>query len=174
MSKTVTALLLSILVFAGRSAAGETIDGTVHDARGAVLAGANVQIRGTGRGEATDADGRFRIAGLEATKVQVVVSLIGYGSQTQSVDLRSGSKRIDFVLTLEPIEMNPLVISASAIGEEVRTAPNKVNIIDRREIERSTGYTIQDVLQHSEGLYVSRCRGAKGSWSTSKLSLFVA
>ncbi len=63
------------------------------------------------------------------------------------------------MLTLQPIEMNPLVISASAIGEEVRTAPNKVNIIDRREIERSTGHTIQDVLQHSEGLYVSRGQG---------------
>ena len=149
MSKSVTALLLSILVLAARSEAGETIEGTVQNAKGAMLAGANVQVRGTGRGEATD--GKFRIAGLAATKVQVVVSLIGYGSQTQTVDLRSGSERIDFVLTLQPIEMNPLVISASAIGEEVRTAPNKVNIIDRREIERSTGHTIQDVLKHLEG-----------------------
>ena len=127
MSKTVTVLLLSILVFVARSEAGESIEGTVRDARGAALAGANVQIRGTGRGEATDADGKFRISGLASTKVQVVVSLIGYGSQTETVDLRSGSMRIDFALTLEPIEMNPLVISASAIGEEVRTAPNKVN-----------------------------------------------
>ena len=135
------------------------IEGTVHDARGAALAGANVQIRGTGRGESTDSNGRFSISGLAATKVHVVVSLIGYGSQTQTVDLGSGSKRIDFVLTPGPIEMNPLVIFASAIGEEVKTSPNKVNIIDRREIERSTGNTIQDVLQHSEGLYVSRGQG---------------
>ncbi len=82
MSKSVTALLLSILVLAARSEAGETIEGTVQNANSAMLAGANVQVRGTGRGEATDTDGKFRIAGLAATKVQVVVSLIGYGSQT--------------------------------------------------------------------------------------------
>ena len=34
MSKTVTAVVLSILVFAARSDAAETIDGTVRDAQG--------------------------------------------------------------------------------------------------------------------------------------------
>jgi len=48
MSKTIKILLLTLLVLAVRGEAGEMIEGTVRDVQGAALAGANVQIRGTG------------------------------------------------------------------------------------------------------------------------------
>ena len=68
-------------------AAGQTVDGTVSDARtGETLIGATVLETGTGKGTVTNAYGRFTLTpGVGHATLKV--SYIGYTPQTFEVEL---------------------------------------------------------------------------------------
>ena len=81
MHKTILLWFLSILFVAFSVMAGTTgkIAGTVRDAQtGEPLIGANVVLKGTGMGAATDMDGYFYIINVPIGEYTVEVSMIGY------------------------------------------------------------------------------------------------
>ena len=148
------------VAFALEAGADGALRGSVVDRDGAPLAGVNIQVDGTEVGAVTDAEGEFELVVDEGT-YSIRASLIGYTTATvDEIGVMPGrTATVEFTLTLEPIELSSTLISASAIGEDVRRAPNRVNIIDRQEIERTLARNIQEVLQNVEGLYISRGEG---------------
>src|SRR3982751_4392183 len=77
-------LLLNFLSFsASAQTTTSTIEGTVTDANGGVIAGATVKATGktlaTERVVTTDSDGFFRLAGLPAGTYTVTISQTGFG-----------------------------------------------------------------------------------------------
>ena len=138
----------------------ETVRGRVTDLDHMPLVGVNISIVGTDLGAITDSHGEFRITGAEQGRARLQASLLGYlTTRSERIDIDAGTAAIAIVLRERPIEMDPTVISASAIGEEVRRAPNRVNIVDSAEIGRTAARNIQEVLQNVEGLYVTRGEG---------------
>ena len=81
------------------------------------LPGAQVGTR-EGRGAITDATGRFRITGLITTPVTLTARLIGYGPVTRTVVL--GDTRVEIVLAEAPIQLNALIVTATAGGQQKR------------------------------------------------------
>ena len=75
-----------------------SISGTVSDADGNPLAGANVSVEGTSMGAATITSGAYSISGVPAGSYTVTASYIGYESSNQSVDVSAGSAQADFSL----------------------------------------------------------------------------
>lgn len=153
------ATLLCILVsFSAASAA--TLKGRVTDLDGTPLAGVNVSVGINGPGAITNERGEYRISNAPEGWTRVRASLVGYlGTRSERIRLSRTDTALDLILREQPIEMNPTVISASAIGEEVRRAPNRVNIVSRTEIRRTAARNVQEVLQNVEGLYVARGEG---------------
>ena len=153
-------LLLTILVcFPGAAKAG-SLKGSVTDSGGNALAGAAVEVVGSKLGASSNDDGTYSISGVPIGTYSVRASLIGYGSVVQTqIAVGAGSATVDFALSVEPIELSSTLISASAIGEDAGRAPNRVNVIDKAEIDRTTARNVQEVLQHVEGLYVTRGEG---------------
>jgi len=94
-------LLLGVLTGLAIGQVQSTILGTVTDATGAMVAGAEVTIKNEGtnleRSMATDPNGDYRIAGLEAGFYEVKVSLAGFKTFVRTkVDLDlSQIKRVD-------------------------------------------------------------------------------
>ncbi|MDP6110362.1 MAG: TonB-dependent receptor plug domain-containing protein, partial [Planctomycetota bacterium] len=87
-------------------------------------------------------------------------SLIGYATATRKrIAVGQKSVVVDFVLEEEPIELSSTIISASPIGEDVRRAPNRVNIVTREGIEQTPARNIQEVLQSVEGIFLARGEG---------------
>ena len=76
-------LLLSSQLFAQTK-----ISGTVNDATGESVIGASVMVKGTSSGGITDVNGKYAIS-VPAGKTQIVVSSIGYVSQTITIGGRS-------------------------------------------------------------------------------------
>ena len=152
---------MAILIGAATQAgAASAIKGMVTDADGAPLAGASIQIVGTDLGTVTDDKGAYEIRPLDAGTYKLRASSIGFSAAIVDISLTAGATAAtNFALDLEPIEMSSTIITASAIGEDVRRAPSRVNIIDRREIDRTPARNIQEVLQNVEGLYISRGEG---------------
>jgi outer membrane receptor protein involved in Fe transport len=149
---------LWLLLASGAQAQQGELRGRVLDVDGQPLAGANVQILGTGLGTISDEQGRFALVKVPQGTHRVQASLIGYLGAIQEMEVR-GRVELELILRIEPIELSNTLIAASAIGEEVRRAPNRVNIIDRAEIGRTPARNIQEVLQNVEGLYISRGEG---------------
>ena len=77
------------------------LTGRVLDAAtGEGLPGVNVYFHRTLRGTATDADGAFRLEGVEAGLYEVVASFVGYATATRTVTVAPGSEQaVSFALS---------------------------------------------------------------------------
>src|SRR5271167_1687162 len=91
-------LLGWVLLFAGASVHGQSgnsgsIEGTVKDPSGAVIAGAKVEIRnpvsGYTRASETGIDGTFRFSNVPFNPYHLMVSEAGFTTYTQDFDVRS-------------------------------------------------------------------------------------
>ncbi len=82
------------------------------------LPGANVFVKGTSLGAATDLNGVFTISNVPEGEQTVVVSFIGYTSMTVVLKVPAdGAVQKDFALQSVAIEGKPVNVSAQALGQ---------------------------------------------------------
>src|SRR5437763_9243826 len=121
---TAAALLLGTAPLA--LAQSGTITGTVV-AEGSLrpLANAQVTVEGqTGRGTVTDAAGRFRLAGLTGTSVTLDARLLGFRQTSRTVQV--GATDVRFILAERAVELNQVVVTGTAGGEQRRALGTSV------------------------------------------------
>ncbi len=114
------------------------LTGRVTDAdTGESLLGANVFLIGTGRGDATDIDGRFTVLGVPVGAYDVRISFVGYQTETRAgVEINSGYTREIEVALMVGLEVEAIVveyerplIQKDAIGiPKIVTAEEIVNL----------------------------------------------
>lgn len=89
--------------------------GTVSDERGIPLFPVNVQITGTVDGTFTGRDGSFRFISYQFGEREIIATMVGHESASQSVTLAPGDTvHVDLVLVETEIQMEDVVVSASA------------------------------------------------------------
>jgi len=96
-----------------------TIRGTISDQiTKEKLPGANLIIKGTSNGVASDLKGNFLLRNVPSGKQTIVISYIGYVSDTVVVDVPAGgSITKDFALLVTTVEGEEVVITAQAQGQ---------------------------------------------------------
>lgn len=150
----------------GTILAQRAISGRVLDAQdNTALVGANVAVSGTNQGATTDADGRFTIDGIQENKVLLVVSYLGY--ETQSIEqLLGASKTQNITIRLSPdaLQLNEVVVQGIAEGQikaliEVRQAENIKNIISAEQIKTFPDLNAAEVMQRIPGITLQRDQG---------------
>ena len=89
-----------------------------------------VTIEGTRLGQATDAEGRFAIAGVPAGPQRVAVRRIGYDPQSSVVIVTDGATQTaDFSLAHSAASLAEVVVTAT--GEErTRAIGNSLTVVD--------------------------------------------
>lgn len=108
MVRKVLIILAAVIASDATAAAQDLkISGTVSDQSGYPLEGATVLVRGTTTGTTTDADGAYTLR--TAADAELVVSYLGYLSQTKNVD---GQTRIDFVLMEDTNFLDDVIVVA--------------------------------------------------------------
>jgi hypothetical protein len=154
-------LLIAFLLAPGMALAQTAkISGEVVDAEtGEPLPGANVQLEGTTKGAATNADGEYTIFQVQPGTYTVLVSFVGYQNvRRTNVEIVSGiTRRLDFELQEAEFEGQEVVVRAE---EELvnQTATNAVRRLGQEEIQSlptrspETYYSIQPgvTLQNGE------------------------
>ncbi|HEY2064616.1 MAG TPA: carboxypeptidase-like regulatory domain-containing protein, partial [Gemmatimonadaceae bacterium] len=128
-------LAITLLLTAPAAARAQTgtISGSVV-AEGSQRPLANVQVTvegEAGRGAVTDAAGRFRIAGITGTTVTLNARLIGYRPATRTAQV--GATDVRFLLSERAVELNQVVVTGTAGGEQKRalgTSVAQVNAVD--------------------------------------------
>lgn len=132
-----------------------TIHGVVSDADSRQpLEGANVVVRGTFLGTATDKTGAFRISGLSGRQYTVVISMVGYepfvleniGPAT------SGVVPIEVFLRSVPIETEQIVVTASRRAQDAREVPVSISVVTASALAARNIITMDDALRYVPGV----------------------
>ena len=141
-----------------------TVNGTVIDEKGEPIIGANVIVKGTTNGAATDADGKFTVTA--PTNGTLNVTYIGYESQNVPVNGQTS-------LTIRLKENSVVLGEVVAIGYgtvKKEDATGSVSMIKPDEIEAGLATSAQDLLVgKSPGVVVTNNGGDPQAGATIRI-----
>jgi CarboxypepD_reg-like domain/TonB-dependent Receptor Plug Domain len=122
------------------------------------LPGANIEVKGTSIGAASDLDGLFIIYNVPAGEQTIVISYIGYESSTLVMDLpQSGSVRQDFGLVSSFIEGEAVVVTAQALGQlqaiNQQLTSNRIsNVVAETKIQELPDFNAAQAISRLPGV----------------------
>lgn len=115
---------------------------------------ANVGVRGTAIGTASDIEGRFEIDQLQAGTHTLVVSAVGFVTIEQVIDLHDGEPLVLFFdLEEAVVPMGDVVVTGTLIETYVKDSPVKVDVVSPHYLEKIPTANIMEVLENVNGLY---------------------
>jgi len=158
-------LSLAVLSMALTTMGQGALSGTVLDAEsGQGLPGANVIEAGTTNGTITGPDGTFNFT-TTAQSGNVVISFIGYTSQTVSFNLGSGSDLGEINLALDAKNIDEVIVTGYGVIDVAkdRETPVAVSTIKLPEIIAKTGnQEFPDIMKNTPSVYVASQAGGYG------------
>ncbi len=134
------------------------LDGKVFDKTSNVpLTGANVLIDHSFYGAYTDAEGEFSFTHIRSQNIRLIISYIGYQTDTLSIDL---SKNQDVVIYLQRLSYHTdeVIVQSTRAGNE---SPSTSTIVSKEElVENNLGQDIPFLLQQSPSVVSTSDAGA--------------
>jgi len=129
-----------------------TITGQVVEAgTQRALVSAQVVIDGTTIGGLTNQRGEFTISNVPAGEVGVRAHLIGYASQTQTVNLQAGQTvTVNFQLRQTTLQLDQIVVTGAGVAQERRRLGNTIATIDVSDLETAPVQSISEMLSGRE------------------------
>lgn len=140
-----------------------TVKGTVVDATGEPVIGANVMLKGSAQGTITDIDGKFSLSGVKGT---LVISFIGYTSQEITVNGNETDLRI--VLTEDAELLDEVVVVGYGTMKKESLTGSVTVVDDQAFLEKgSLSSPLQALQGQVPGVMITRSSSAPGdeSWS---------
>jgi len=132
-----------------------SISGTVKDGdTGEELAGVNIVIQGTVTGTITDFDGNFNLSTGTTPPFNVVISYVGYQSQTLEITDTNVSG-LEVSINETAIMGQELVISASRVEESILQSPVTIEKMDVRAIRETPSPSFYDAIANMKGVDLS-------------------
>jgi TonB-linked SusC/RagA family outer membrane protein len=130
------------------------------------IPGAQVYVQGdVSKGVIADASGRFRIAGLSGATVTLNVRMIGYRAISQSV--RVGTMNVRFAMSERAVELDQVVVTGTAGGQQQRAIGNSVARVDAANVVATAPVnSMQDLINgRAPGVVVMPGTGMVGAGS---------
>lgn len=162
-----TVLLMNLALIPSLFAQGTGgIRGTVTDAAtDEPLIGANIVIKNSGLGAATDADGNFIIRHIPEGNQQLVVSYIGYKSSTLNVSITTG-RILEQNVSLEAqgITGDTIIVTAQAEGQlsainQQLTSNTIASVVSKSRIKEMPDVNAAESIGRLPGVAINRSGG---------------
>ncbi len=127
------------------------------------VADARVAVAGSARAATTDARGQFRLGGLTGQEVTLEVIRIGYRRLIQTV--RVGALDLRLVLQPQVVNLDEVIVTGTAGGQEVRALGNAVTRVDVTGLEEiAPAVNLQGILAtRVPGLAIQSAGGNVGA-----------
>jgi len=127
---------------------GGDLSGYVRDTEtGEPIPYANVILKGTEMGDATDVHGRFIILDVPAGEYTLLVSMMGYKSFTTEVQIREGKdKRLDLEIVPTDIQTQGVYVTAEEQRFKESVETSRINIT-MKDILLTPAFVEQDVFR---------------------------
>jgi len=136
------------------------VSGTIFDASGLPLPGANVLEKGTQNGTQSDFDGNFSLE-VNSKEAVLVISFLGY--ETQEVQIK-GESKIEITLEDDSASLNEVVVVGYGTQQKGHLT-GAIGSIDMREIDRPTGDFGQAMYGKVAGVRIQNSSGQPGASS---------
>ncbi|RLD15116.1 TonB-dependent receptor, partial [candidate division KSB1 bacterium] len=153
-------------LFQGFAMAGSVIKGTVKDSKThEPLPGANVYLKGTTYGSATDLKGRYEIDNVPAGDYQLCVEYVGYQKVTFDIHVPANQViKKDIYLKYMVIQGQEIVVTAQAEGQmaainQQLTAKAIVNVVSSARIQEIPDDNAAESVGRLPGVSVLRSGG---------------
>ena len=159
-------LLLGIFMFSAVAVFAQqgTITGTVTDANGDPIIGANVFIEGTTQGTVSDVNGHFILPNVPAGDVTIAVSFIGYLTEKQTVSVTDGSSAEVNVMLIEDLQQLSEVVVIGYGTQKKSDLTGAIASVDTEELEKLPNTGVSSMLQGmAAGVQVLQNSGQPGS-----------
>jgi TonB-dependent receptor len=111
-------LLITVSCSFGQGKSGQ-IYGVISDSTtGDPLFGANVILKGTSLGAATDINGHYKIPEVQSGRYTIIIRYIGYQSKEATISIDGTSLELNTSLLSEAIQGETVVVTAQAVGQK--------------------------------------------------------
>ena len=168
MKKLLTSVLFSLVFMPGLVLAqSATIEGTVVDATGEPLIGANVIIEEMVLGASTDLNGKYSFVVpadmVEGQTVTLFTGYVGYSDMRKSITLNSGLQTHDFQLEEDLLKLDEVVVTGVTEATPTKKLAFTVSKLDSPALQQAPGSSAVESLQGKvAGASVIRNSGAPG------------
>ena len=163
-------ILLLIFISYSLSLSAE-ISGIVRSSlNGAPVIGANVVLENTGRGAATNYQGRFVIENVPAGEYLIDVTFVGYRlPQKIHVTLAGAeSKFVKINLKEDVLEGGEIVVTGTRTKRLIKDSPVSTEVIQADEIRNIGAQNVGEVLEERAGIIVTQ-DGVRGGLLSAQL-----
>ncbi len=154
----ISSVALSSLFAATAIAQGTQISGTVRDASGAAIAGAQVQLQsGTFTGTVTTgSDGKFQFNSVPATSGTLIISAKNFQQAKQSWSSSSGVPvRVNVTLQLVPVSQS-VMVTANRTATPLGETPASDIQLSKSNLQALPALTLADKLRQVPGFSLFR------------------
>ncbi|GAB5399552.1 MAG: TonB-dependent receptor [Aureisphaera sp.] len=145
-------LFFLFLVAVGTTHAQTTVTGTITSQDNEPILGANVIVKGTYIGTATDLNGNFTLNVENAPPFTIQISSIGY--ENAEVEINQNNQDVTVSLN-EGSELDQVVISASRTPESIFESPVTVERFGLQEIRNTASAEFYDGLENLKGVDIN-------------------
>ena len=114
MNRTILGALLGIIMISGAVLGQGTVSGTVTDADGNALPGANVVVEGTSSGAAATLSGAYSID-LPNGTYTVTASVVGHNTSSATVKIQNSNESANFTLASSSVALGGVDVLANRV-----------------------------------------------------------
>lgn len=138
------------------------------------LPGANIVLRGTTIGSATNIDGTYRFT-VPATRVtgesvELVASFVGYRQRVQTITLTAGTHNVDFTLARDVLGLEEVVVTGVVGATHRERLPFTVGLVSRTDLEQVPWTSADQALRGKiAGVTIVKGSGQPGASSSIRL-----
>lgn len=162
-------ILLTLFCLFGSFAifAQTDISGTVKDADGNPIVGANIIIKGSTLGATSDFDGNYSFSADLSGEQTLIISFLGYATITEQINLNGSSITRDFIMQEEENSLDQVVLTASSTFRSQKNTPMSISSVKQKDITKLSANSQADVLRSIPGIT------AEGGGGETATNLFV-
>jgi iron complex outermembrane receptor protein len=159
-------LIVSTIVFSQSNS--PTLSGRVLDNQGSPLIGANIIIKGTTLGGATNSSGEFIIQKMPEGEYTVTIYFIGFEQKDIPVNISEAQTYDLGDIVLSPTAMNsdPIVVTANKYEQNIQDVSVSMSSVSEKEINYRNSVTFSDALKYVPGVNLNasqvNIRGSSG------------
>lgn len=167
--KQISTTLLLILGFATNMSFAQTgiITGEVTDTSGKPIEFSSVFLKGTTIGETTNKFGKYQLENVNRGKYTIVVSSIGYRTESRPITLFPGvTLEVNFQLFEDAVELQSVEItgrrsisyrneetySATKTGTLIKNVPVSIDFVTKELALDQAAFTLNDVVKNVAGV----------------------
>ena len=156
-------ILAAALPVAKLSAQTTTVEGTVRDSAGAVIANASVTIK-AGSYQATittDADGHFKFPAVSERSGSLEAQGPGFAPARQSWNAESTGRAV-LDIVLEPaLASEQITVSATRTEVRLSETPGSTVLLSQEDVTATPALRVDDVLRQVPGFSLFRQSGSR-------------